>query len=337
MIEALIEYGLFFAKTATLLIALVIALTAIISLGRRDKTAERLLVKNMNEKYDTMRELLEYEVLDKKSLKKISKAHKKEIKAKKKEATEKIKHRVFVLNFKGDIRATAVESLREEITALLTIANQDDEVLLRLENPGGTVHEHGLAASQLLRLRQRDIPLVVAVDKVAASGGYLMASTANKIIAAPFAIIGSIGVLAQIPNFHRVLEKHGVDFEQITAGKYKRTITMFGKNTDEDRKKLKQDLEGIHDLFKSSVTAHREELDIEQVATGEHWYGQQALELKLVDELMTSDDYLLEKSKDSNIFEIQYKLKPKLGKRLGASARSAWEEFSSDISSRWEK
>ncbi|MBL1432384.1 MAG: protease SohB [Gammaproteobacteria bacterium] len=335
--EALIEYGLFFAKTATLLIALVIALTAIISLGRRDKTAERLLVKNMNEKYDTMRELLEYEVLDKKSLKKVSKAHKKEIKAKKKEATEKIKHRVFVLNFKGDIRATAVESLREEITALLTIANQDDEVLLRLENPGGTVHEHGLAASQLLRLRQRDIPLVVAVDKVAASGGYLMASTANKIIAAPFAIIGSIGVLAQIPNFHRVLEKHGVDFEQITAGKYKRTITMFGKNTDEDRKKLKQDLEGIHDLFKSSVTAHREELDIEQVATGEHWYGQQALELKLIDELMTSDDYLLEKSKDSNIFEIQYKLKPKLGKRLGASARSAWEEFSSDISSRWEK
>lgn len=337
MIEALIEYGLFFAKTATLLIALVIALTAIISLGRRDKTAERLLVKNMNEKYDTMRELLEYEVLDKKSLKKVSKAHKKEIKAKKKEATEKIKHRVFVLNFKGDIRATAVESLREEITALLTIANQEDEVLLRLENPGGTVHEHGLAASQLLRLRQRDIPLVVAVDKVAASGGYLMASTANKIIAAPFAIIGSIGVLAQIPNFHRVLEKHGVDFEQITAGKYKRTITMFGKNTDEDRKKLKQDLEEIHDLFKSSVTAHREELDIEQVATGEHWYGQQALELKLVDELMTSDDYLLEKSKDSNIFEIQYKLKPKLGKRLGASARSAWEEFSSDISSRWEK
>lgn len=337
MIEALIEYGLFFAKTATLLIALVIALTAIISLGRRDKTAERLIVKNMNEKYDTMRELLEYEVLDKKSLKKISKAHKKEIKAKKKEATEKIKHRVFVLNFKGDIRATAVESLREEITALLTIANQEDEVLLRLENPGGTVHEHGLAASQLLRLRQRDIPLVVAVDKVAASGGYLMASTANKIIAAPFAIIGSIGVLAQIPNFHRVLEKHGVDFEQITAGKYKRTITMFGKNTDEDRKKLKQDLEEIHDLFKSSVTAHREELDIEQVATGEHWYGQQALELKLVDELMTSDDYLLEKSKDSNIFEIQYKLKPKLGKRLGASARSAWEEFSSDISSRFEK
>ncbi len=337
MIEALIEYGLFFAKTATLLIALVLALTVIFSLGRRDKTAERLTVRSINQKYDTMRQLLEHEVLNKKALKKTNKEHKKETKAKKKEKSEADRNRVFVLNFKGDIRASAVASLREEITALLTIANKDDEVLVCLENPGGTVHEHGLAASQLLRIRQREIPLVVAVDKVAASGGYLMASTANKIIAAPFAIIGSIGVIAQIPNFRRVLEKHGVDFEQITAGKYKRTITMFGKNTDKDRAKLKQDLEEVHDLFKASVTAHREELDIEQVATGDHWYGQQALELKLVDELMTSDDYLLEKSKDSDLFEIEYKQKKKIGKKLGAAARGAWDEFSSNVFSRWEK
>ena len=337
MLEALIEYGLFFAKTATLLIALIIALSVIISLGRRDKTAERLTVHNINDKYDTMRQVLEHEVLDKKALKKAHKEHKKADKAKQKKASNTSKHRIFVLNFKGDIRASAVASLREEITALLTIASKEDEVLLRLENSGGTVHEHGLAASQLLRIRQREISLVIAVDKVAASGGYLMASTANKIIAAPFAIIGSIGVLAQIPNFNRVLENHGVDFEQITAGKYKRTVTMFGKNTDEDRAKLKQDLEEVHDLFKSSVTAHREQLDIEKVATGEHWYGQQALELKLVDELMTSDDYLLEKSKDADLFEISYLQKKKLGKRLGSTARSAWEEFSSDLSSRWGK
>lgn len=337
MIAALIEYGLFFAKTATLLIALVIALTIIFSLSRRDKTAERLIIKNINQKFDTMRQLLEHEVLDKKLLKKASKKHKKENKVKKKEDSDKIKQRIFVLNFKGDIRATAVASLREEITALLTIANKEDEVLLCLENSGGTVHEHGLAASQLLRIRQREIPLVIAVDKVAASGGYLMACTANKIIAAPFAIIGSIGVLAQIPNFRRVLEKHGVDFEQITAGKYKRTITMFGKNTDEDRAKLKQDLEEIHDLFKSSITEHRKELDIEKVATGEHWYGQKALALKLVDELMTSDDYLLEKSKVADLFEIKFQQKNKLGKKLGAAAKNAWEEFSSDISSRWGK
>jgi len=337
MLEALIEYGLFFAKTATLLIALIIALSVIISLGRRDKTAERLTVHNINDKYDTMRQVLEHEVLDKKALKKAHKEHKKADKAKQKKASNTSKHRIFVLNFKGDIRASAVASLREEITALLTIASKEDEVLLRLENSGGTVHEHGLAASQLLRIRQREIPLIIAVDKVAASGGYLMASTANKIIAAPFAIIGSIGVLAQIPNFNRVLENHGVDFEQITAGKYKRTVTMFGKNTDEDRAKLKQDLEEVHDLFKSSVTAHREQLDIEKVATGEHWYGQQALELKLVDELMTSDDYLLEKSKDADLFEISYLQKKKLGKRLGSTARSAWEEFSSDLSSRWSK
>ncbi len=337
MISALIEYGLFFAKTATLLIALVIALTIVFSLSRRDKTAERLIIKNINQKYDTMRQLLEHEVLDKKLLKQTNKKHKKENKAKKKEDSDKIKQRLFVLNFKGDIRATAVASLREEITALLTIANKEDEVLLCLENSGGTVHEHGLAASQLLRIRQREIPLVIAVDKVAASGGYLMACTANKIIAAPFAIIGSIGVLAQIPNFRRVLEKHGVDFEQITAGKYKRTVTMFGKNTDEDRAKLKQDLEEIHDLFKSSITEYRKELDIEQVATGEHWYGQKALELKLVDELMTSDDYLLEKSKVADLFEIKFQQKKKIGKKLGAAAKSAWEEFSSDISSRWGK
>ncbi|MBL4852270.1 MAG: protease SohB [Gammaproteobacteria bacterium] len=335
MISALIEYGLFFAKTATLLIALVIALTLIFSLSRRDKTAERLIIKNINQKYDTMRQLMEYEVLDKKLLKKTNKEHKKENKIKKKEGADKTKQRLFVLNFKGDIRATAVASLREEVTALLTVANKEDEVLLCLENSGGTVHEHGLAASQLLRIRQREIPLVIAVDKVAASGGYLMACTANKIIAAPFAIIGSIGVLAQIPNFHRILEKHGVDFEQITAGKYKRTITMFGKNTDEDREKLKQDLEEIHDLFKSSITQYRAELDIEQVATGEHWYGQQALELKLVDELMTSDDYLLEKSKVADLFEITYQQKKKLGKKLGAAAKGMWEEFSNDMSTRW--
>ncbi len=327
MLEALAEYGLFFAKTATLLIALIIALSIIMSLSRRDKTAERLMVRNINHKYDTMMQVLEHEVLDKKSLKKRLKAHKKEHKAKKKEGSEKAKHRVFVLNFKGDIRASAVASLREEVTALLTIANKDDEVLLCLENSGGTVHEHGLAASQLLRIRQRDIPLIVAVDKVAASGGYLMAATANKIIAAPFAIIGSIGVLAQIPNFNRVLENHGVDFEQISAGKYKRTVTMFGKNTDQDRAKLKQELEEIHNLFKASVSEHREQLDIEKVATGEHWYGQQALELKLVDELMTSDDYLLEKSKETDLFEITYQQKKKIGKKLGAAASSAWDEF----------
>lgn len=328
MIEALIDYTLFLAKTATLVIALLFVISVITSLSRRDKTAERLMVRNINQKYDTMRQIMEHEVLPKNAQKKLHKEHKKEQKAQKKEQQQQARHRLFVLNFKGDLRASAVSSLREEITALLAIAGSDDEVLVRLENAGGTVHEHGLAASQLLRIRQRGIPLIIAVDKVAASGGYLMAATANKIIAAPFAIVGSIGVLAQIPNFNRVLENHGIDFEQITAGKYKRTVTMFGKNTDEDRDKLKQELEAIHGLFKTAVTQHRESVDIEAVATGEHWYGRQALELKLVDELMTSDDYLLEKSKTLDLFEVRYLEKKKIGKRLGAAARSAWEEFS---------
>jgi serine protease SohB len=178
------------------------------------------------------------------------------------------------------------------------------------------VHEHGLAASQLARIRDREIPLVVCVDKVAASGGYLMACVASKIYAAPFAILGSIGVLAQIPNFHRMLDSHGVEFEQVTAGKYKRTVTMFGQNTDEDRAKLKQELEDVHTLFKAAVHKFRPQLDLETVATGEHWYGAQALELDLADELKTSDELLAELSKDRDLYRVSYEVKQPLQKRL---------------------
>ena len=184
--------------------------------------------------------------------------------------------RVFVLDFKGDIRASAVSSLREEVTAVLAHARPEDEVLVRLESAGGLVHDHGLAASQLMRVRERGIPLTVSVDRVAASGGYMMACVADRILAAPFAILGSIGVLAQIPNFHRMLDSHGIDFEQFKGGEYKRTVTMFGENTDADRAKLAQDIEEIHGIFKRFVTEQRPGLDIEKVATGEHWLGRRA-------------------------------------------------------------
>ena len=188
--------------------------------------------------------------------------------------------------------------MREEVSAVLDVAKDDDEVIVCLENHGGVVHEHGLAASQLARIRDRDIPLTVCVDKVAASGGYLMACVASKIYVAPFAILGSIGVLAQIPNFNRLLDSHGVDFEQVTAGKYKRTVTMFGENTDEDRAKLKEELEDVHALFKAAVSKYRPDLDLDKVATGEHWYGTTALELGLADEIKTSDEFLIERAAD---------------------------------------
>ena len=191
------------------------------------------------------------------------------------------------------MRASAVASLREEVTAVLAFARPEDEVLVRLENTGGLVHEHGFAASQLMRVRNRGIRLTVSVDRIAASGGYMMACVADRIVAAPFAILGSIGVLAQIPNFHRLLDRHGIDFEQFKGGEYKRTVTLFGENTDADRDKLRQDIEEIHAIFKHFVVEQRPGLDVEKVATGEHWLGRRAKDLGLCDELMTSDDYLL--------------------------------------------
>ena len=221
-----------------------------------------------------------------------------------------------MLGFKGDIKASDVSSLREEISALLTFATDNDEIVVLLESAGGTVHGYGLAASQLKRVRDKKIKLTVAVDKVAASGGYMMACVADKIIAAPFAIIGSIGVLTQIPNFHRLLKKHNVDFEQITAGQYKRTLTLFGENTDQDREKVQEELEETHQLFKNFIKENRGDVDIEKIATGEHWYGSQAMELKLVDELKTSDDYLSDAVKNADIYEIQYIRKKPMSEKI---------------------
>jgi serine protease SohB len=217
--------------------------------------------------------------------------------------------------------------LREEISAVVSVATAADEVVLRLENPGGTVHEHGLAASQLLRIKDSGIPLTVIVDKVAASGGYLMACIADRIIAAPFAVIGSIGVLAQIPNFNRALASRGVDFEQITAGKYKRTVTMFGKNSDEDRAKLKEELEEVHHLFKDLVAKQRPNLDVEAVSTGEHWYGTRALEMGLVDKLATSDDYLMSAVTDADIYQVAFRGKQSLQDRIFAVFESTLERM----------
>ena len=231
------------------------------------------------------------------------------------------KKRVYVINFNGDIRASATENLRQEITAILSIANiEKDEVVVNLESPGGMVHGYGLAASQLARIREHQLPLTICVDKVAASGGYMMACLANNIIAAPFAVIGSIGVVAQLPNFHRLLDKWDIDYEVLTAGEYKRTLTMFGKNTDAGREKFIADLEDTHTLFKDFVTEYRPQLDIEKVATGEHWYGKQALGLGLVDKLMTSDEYLLNLSKTADVFAVRFVHKQNLMQKVGLTA-----------------
>jgi len=317
------EYGLFLLKAITIVVAIVVVIVVAASAGRK-ASHEGLEVENLNKKYKTLANALRDAVSSKDEQKKAAKERKKEDKAAKKEPSER--PRSFVIDFKGDLKASAVASLREEVSAILDVAGGDDEVIVRLENHGGMVHEHGLAASQLSRIRDRDIPLVVCVDKVAASGGYLMACVASKIYAAPFAIIGSIGVIAQLPNFNRLLDSHGVDFEQITAGKHKRTVTMFGKNTDEDRAKLKEELEDVHVLFKDAIARYRTELDLEKVATGEHWFGTRALELGLADEISTSDELLSQKAKDRDLYLIQYKIKQPLQKRLMSNVDSAIEK-----------
>ncbi|EPL1194921.1 protease SohB [Acinetobacter baumannii] len=241
--------------------------------------------------------------------------------AKEAKIRRKNNQKIFVLDFKGDIQASAVENLREEITLILATAKAGrDRVVVRLESPGGMVHGYGLAAAQLVRLRDAGFHLTICVDKVAASGGYMMACIANEIISAPFAVVGSIGVVAQVPNFNRLLKEHNVDFELYTAGQYKRTVTMFGENTPEGKAKFEEELQQTHVLFKHFVEKYRPQLNVDKVATGEHWYGQEALDLNLVDKLQTSDEYLLALLPQHDVYVINTRKKATLGEKLGLQA-----------------
>jgi serine protease SohB len=321
--EFFAAYGLFLAQLATFILLLIAAFVIIVASRRRGHT-EGLVVEHLNRRFEDAADELKLAIEGKQKYKKAVKTRQKERKAEEKARAKDAsgKPRMFVLDFKGDLRATAAASLREEVSAVLRAAKPGEQVLVRLENSGGTVHEHGFAASQLVRLKQHGLELLVAVDKVAASGGYLMACVADRLYAAPFAIVGSIGVLAQLPNFHRLLEEKGVDFEQVMAGRYKRTLTVFGKNTDEGRAKLQEEVEDIHELFKNQIHEHRPQVDVEQVATGEHWYGIRALELKLVDEIRTSDDLLLDAAKQFDLYHLTYKRRRSLQERLLGGAES---------------
>ncbi|WAH56765.1 protease SohB [Pseudomonas silvicola] len=330
--EFLSEYASFLAKTVTLVLAIIVVLTAIAAQrgkGRR-KAAGQLQVSKLNDFYKGLRERLESTLLDKDQLKAL---RKQEAKAEKKKAKKKAetKPRVFVLDFDGDIKASATESLRHEITALLTLATAKDEVVLRLESGGGMVHSYGLASSQLARIRQAGVPLTVCIDKVAASGGYMMACIGEKIISAPFAVLGSIGVVAQLPNVNKLLKKHDIDFEVLTAGEYKRTLTVFGENTEKGREKFQEDLDVTHQLFKNFVARYRPQLAIDQVATGEVWLGIAALENQLVDELKTSDEYLAERAAHAEVFHLHYAERKSLQERVGMAAAGGVEHLASRV------
>ncbi len=308
--EFFIDYGSFLLKSISLIV--IIALPFMIffsSKGKESAAAGTLKITNLSNKLDNMASAVKSITLNKNERKKLIKEKKKELKAKKNQSIPKP---VYVLNFNGDIEASSVENLKEEITAILKSDTKCQELVLRLESPGGTVIGYGLCAAQLQRLRDAGIKVTACVDKVAASGGYMMACVCNKIVSSPFAIIGSIGVVAAIPNFHKVLKKNNVDYELHTAGEYKRTITMFGETTPAGRKKFKEHLEDIHILFKDHIKKFRPNLDMKKIGTGETWEGVKALEVGLVDEISTSDQYLLNLSKKHEIFEISYITKQNL-------------------------
>jgi serine protease SohB len=327
MSDILLQLALFTAKSLVILIIVLIILIAFFVLiaKSKQKTTGRLSIKNLNKQYDENNEMIMQEILPKKSFKKFAK-DKKETDKKREENAADMKN-IYVLNFHGDIKASAVSALSEEVTAILNAAKPKDEVVVRLESPGGVVHGYGLGAAQLMRIRNRNIPLTIAIDKVAASGGYLMACTANKILAAPFAIIGSIGVVIQMPNFNKFLKEHNIDFEMQTAGEFKRTITMFGENTDAGREKLKEEIDHIHEQFKDLIKQHRPQINLAETATGEYWLAQQALPLQLVDEIKTSDEYLLSHAHAANIYEITFEEKKPLLARLTSSAKMLREKF----------
>ncbi len=298
--EFLSQYGLFLLKSLTVVIAFIVIFASFFAISRRPKP--KLEITSLNDHYDQLNSRMNKEILGKKTPKQ------------KKDKT--VKPKLYVIDFNGDIKASQVDQLREEVTALLSIAKPEDEVLIRLDSPGGSVNGYGLAAAQLQRIRDKNIPLTVSIDKVAASGGYLMACVANNILAAPFAIIGSIGVVAQIPNFHRWLKKNNIDIELLTAGEYKRTLTLFGENTEAGRKKFQEDLEKIHTAFRKYVLSNRTQLDMDKVSTGEHWLATDAFDLRLVDKLITSDEYLMEKMATYKAFQLTIQPKTSLVNKL---------------------
>ena len=361
MLDFLYEYGLFLAKVVTFCVAAIVVIGFLVMAGQNRRQLSKsghIEVRNLNEEFEDMTDTLDHAMMDKfqfkqlrKSQDKADKLQTKQDKAEAKKQAKQIKaddsatsseekevpttkKRTFVLDFDGDVKASAVEFLRHEISAIISVAKVTDEIIMRLDSSGGMVHTYGLAASQLGRINTANIPLTICVDQIAASGGYMMACMANHITAAPFALVGSIGVVAEVPNVHRLLKKHSIDVEVLTAGEHKRSLTIMGENTRKGRDKFVEDLQQTHGLFKNWVKQQRPQIDLDEVANGDVWYGQQAIDMGLVDAVGTSDEVLQEAVKQSDVLLIEYVSKKTIGERLGIAAATSLTLFSTRIWSR---
>ena len=312
--EYILEFGLFMGKVLIITICVIFVIAFATMNSLRHKTKDTIEIEDISDQFKKYSKILQTHTLNKKQAKQELKIKKKQLKKTKDSNFEK--KTIFVVHFDGDIKASGIDQLRNEISAILTTAKNTDEVVVCVESAGGIVHGYGLAAAQLLRVREHNIPLTVCVDKVAASGGYMMACTGNQILASPFAIIGSIGVLAQVPNFSKLLKKHDIDYQEIKSGQYKRTLSLFGENTREGQKKFTEQIQDIHNLFKDFVKTHRPVVDVEQIATGEYWFGKRALSLKLVDKLQVSDEYLFSQKDNVRILKVSTKSRKKIMERI---------------------
>ena len=335
--DFLIEYGMFLAKALTIIISIGAVLSMVVSASQKTNRGEdngEIEILPLNIDFEKTKNKLRIATVEE-SEKKIERKKIKKESKNKNAFNLRSKRRVYVVNFEGNIAASAVDNLREEITAILSVANKKDEIVVRLESSGGMVHSYGLASSQLDRIKKAKLKLTICVDKVAASGGYMMACVGDKIIAAPFAIVGSIGVVAQMPNFNKLLKKHDIDFELLTAGEHKRTLTLFGKNTDKGREKFIEELNETHELFKEYVSKRRPNVDINKIASGEIWFGSRAKELSLVDEISTSDEYICSCFNSAKVFEIKFVRKQKLLQRVGGSVEASITRIAEKLWSRF--
>ena len=320
-----------FLVKALIIVAAVGGLAVLIArLARSSEPKDQeIKVRSLDDRYDDMRDAMNGALLDRKERKALTKTLKKEAKAaaKARRGQEPGK-RIYVLAFKGDLRASAVKRLGAEIDAVLIAARAGtDEAVIRIESPGGTVTGYGLAAAEILRLRERKINVTASVDQVAASGGYMMACAADRIVAAPFAIVGSIGVVAPVPNLHRLLKKNEIDFEEITAGEFKRTVSVLGEITPAGREHFREKLDTTHHAFKAHVAQCRPNVDIERVANGDYWLAREALSLGLVDEIMTGDELLFRSRDGARLYEVSTEARKTLLQQLlsglGGTAQKA--------------
>ena len=329
MSEWVAELGTFLVQTAIVIAFLVIGLLLITRSKQAKERGLTLRVEQLNDqRLDRGRRLRLATALPsarKKLLKTFRQDEKKRLKVQKNDQQAPPASCVWVLDFHGDLKASQTDHFAQEISAIIDVASKEDEVVIRLESSGGLVHAYGLAAAQMDRLSAAGLITTVCIDKVAASGGYMMACTAQHIKAAPFAVIGSIGVVAQVPNIHRLLKKHDIDVELLTAGKYKRTLTVLGENTEEGKDKFLDDLENTHRLFKHYVAERRPTMDIDSLATGEIWYGSEALPQLLVDSVGTSEAYLTERMAQVQVYTVKLEAPKTMSRKLGLAVSAGVE------------